>query len=390
MGDDIVWEIWYRNARAKGRVLDSDLNLSPPLVIAQVCVITSVKKVKGKGEVVGLLPVPTDGRTIPSHTSSSKFVRRFGTLVQRKSIVNSQRYREDFQRVIEQVDCVERYITNHVGLDVVPEEEILTFREFLDLEGFDQCIYLEGIRRMKKGLSKEIPRRGDSFEESLEAEGIYDHLKEIEDDCEESKVDNTPKSEFEKIVPSHNDESYLETLDSEMSGLVCSLKDDWPLEWMRNKQEIAKLKRVMTRKKKSRRHELFMDSKQRVVKGCIPELIKISNQSFMNIFGKRREIIDRDVRIFMKHNIFDKTVENKDFDTRLKNLLKQSQTYGHDYVELVLYPELFISWLAKARSCTQVEADRFYQTVGQVVSQAMQDKMEREWLNGGRADQEES
>ena len=36
------------------------------------------------------------------------------------------------------------------------------------------------------------------------------------------------------------------------------------------------------------------------------------------------------------------------------------------------------------------EADRFYQTVGQVVSQAMQDKMEREWLNGGRADQEES
>ena len=126
-------------------------------------------------------------------------------------------------------------------------------------------------------------------------------------------------------MPSHNDESYLETLDNEMSGLVCSLKDDWPLEWMRNKQEIAKLKRVMTRKKKSRRHELFMDSKQRVVKGCIPELIKISNQSFMNLFGKKREIIDRDVRIFMKHNIFDKTVESKDFDPRLKNLLKQSQ-----------------------------------------------------------------
>ena len=159
----------------------------------------------------------------------------------------------------------------------------------------------------------------------MEAEGIYDHLKEKKDDCEESKVNNTSKPEFEKIVPSHNDESYLETLDNEMSGLVCSLKDDWPLEWMRNKQEIAKLKRVMTRKKKSRRHELFMDSKQRVVKGCIPELIKISNQSFMNLFGKKREIIDRDVRIFVKHNIFDKTVESKDFDPRLKNLLKQSQ-----------------------------------------------------------------
>ena len=94
---------------------------------------------------------------------------------------------------------------------------------------------------------------------------------------------------------------------------------------MRNKQEITKLKKIMTRNKKSRRHELFMDSKQRKVRNSLPELIKISNQSFMNIFGKKREIIDRDLRIFLRQNVFDKTTESKDFDPRLKNLLRQSQ-----------------------------------------------------------------
>jgi len=391
--DDIVWEMWYKNAKAKGRVQDCDLNSSSPLVIAQVCVVTSVKKVKGKGEMVGLLPVPTDGKVLdtkpPSYTNSTKFVRKFGTLVQRKLIVNSQRYRKDFQTVIEQVDCVERYMTNHVGLDMVPEEEILSFREFLRLEGFDKCIYLEGIRRLKKGLSKEIPRRGESFEESLEAAGIYDHVKQKTHNTEDKNVNDTPDSEPEKVVPCYNDESYIETLDEEMLNLVSNLKNDWPLEWMRNKQEIIKLKRIMTRKKKSRRHEMFMDSKQRTVKSTLPELIKISNPSFMNIFGKKREMIDRDLRIFLRQKIFDKTVKSKDFDPRLKNLLRQSQVYGHDYVDLVLYPELFISWLTRVRKCKQLEAERFYQTVGQIVSQAMLDRLEMEWLRGGKTEQED-
>lgn len=386
--DDIVWEMWYKNAKAKGRVKDCDLNTSPPLVIAQVCLVTSVKKVEGKGVMVGLLPVPTDGKVLdtklPGYTTKKKFVRKFGTLVQRKLIENSQRYREDFQTVMEQVDCVERYMANHVGLEIVPREEIISFREYLGLEGIDKCIYLEGIKRLKRGLNKEIPRRGDSFEESLEAAGIYDHVKRKTVDLEGKKSDDTPESEPVKVEPSYNDESYIETLDEEMLGLVSSLPVDWPLEWMRKKQEIVKLKKIMTGKKKSRRHELFIDSKQRTLRRDLPELIKISNPSFMNIFGKKRDSIDIDVRIFIRQNVFDKTVKNKDFDHRLRNLLRESQLY----VELVLYPELFISWLARVRNCTQLEADRFYQTVGQVVSKSMLDRVEMELLRGDRTEQE--
>ena len=82
-----------------------------------------------------------------------------------------------------------------------------------------------------------------------------------------------------------NDESYLETLDQEMTDLVSSSSTNWPLDWMKNKSEIIKLKRIMTKKKNCRRHELFMDSKQRSFRSSLPELIKTSNNSFMNIFG---------------------------------------------------------------------------------------------------------
>jgi len=322
--DDIVWEMWYSNAVAKGRVKDCDLNTSLPLVIAQLCVVTSVKKVRGKGEMVGLLPVPTDGRVLDlklsGHTNNVKFVRKFSTLLENRQIVNSQRYRMDFQTVVEQVDCVERYLTNHVGLETVPDEEVMGFRQFLGLEGFEKCIYLEGLRRLKKGLSKEIPHRGDSFEESLVSEGVYAHIKNNEVD-DTSEITAMKKKE----VPLYNDDSYLETLDQEMNDLVSNLKDNWPFEWMKNKSEIAKLKRIMTRKKKCRRHELFMDSKQRTVRGSLPELIKTCNTSFMNIFGKKRESLDRDVRIFLRQEVFNKTMESKDFDPRLTRLTNQSQ-----------------------------------------------------------------
>ena len=323
--DDIVWEMWYRNAVSKGRVKDVDLNTSPPLVIAQLCVVTSVKRVRGKVEVVGLLAVPVDGSVLDmklsGHTNSIKFVRKFGTLVENNLVVDSQRYRNDFHTVVEQVDSAERYLTNHVGLDTISSEEVRSFREFLAMESFDRCIYLEGLRRLKKGLSKEIPHRGESFERSLEREGIYDHVnkKELVNEvfAEELAVKKKP-------VPVDNNDSYLETLDKEMKDLVSCLSDKWPLEWMKHKSEIAKLKRIMTRKKNCRRHELFMDSRQRNFRINLPELIKTSNSSFMNIFGKKREIIDRDVRIFLIENVFNKTKRSKDFDSRLTKLLAQS------------------------------------------------------------------
>ena len=130
---------------------------------------------------------------------------------------------------------------------------------------------------------------------------------------------------MKKVVPAYYDDSNMDTLDQEMKDLVAGLKDNWPLEWMKNKSEIAKLKRIMTRKKKCRRHELFMDRKQRSMRSCLPELIKTSNSSFMNIFGKKRESLDRDIRIFIRQNIFIKTMESKDIDPRLTKLINQSQ-----------------------------------------------------------------
>ena len=67
-----------------------------------------------------------------------------------------------------------------------------------------------------------------------------------------------------------------------------------------------------------------MDNKQRSFKFNLPELWRISNNSFMNIFGKKRESIDRDVRIYLMENILAKAKENKDFDSRLTKLLAQS------------------------------------------------------------------
>jgi len=358
--------------------------------LARLCVVTSTsKKVKGKGDMVGLLPIPGDGSALDTkmsgHTNNSKFVRNFGTLIKNKLIVNSQRHRKDFQTVVEQVDLAEKYLTNHVGLETIPAEEVKTFREFLSMGTWDQCIYLEGLRRLKKGLDKQIPKRGDSFDESLEREGIYNVDSDDKEVVDEEDEDETEEALVEKnAIHIDMDESYLETLDQEMKDLVAPLSKNWPLEWMKTKSEISKLKRIMTRKKNCRRHEMFMDSKQRNVRNNLPELLKMSNNSFMNIFGKKRESIDRDIRIYLLENVFNKTKISKEFDPRLTTLLAQSLDHGRQYIELVLYPELFISWLSVTRNCRYLEADRFYQTVGQVVSQKEIDRLAEEWLQGGK------
>ena len=45
----------------------------------------------------------------------------------------------------------------------------------------------------------------------------------------------------------------------------------------------------------------------------------------------------------------------------LAKLLEQSQYFGFDYIEQVLYPELFISWIQSAKGCSWLETDSFYQ-----------------------------
>ena len=332
--DDIVWEIWYRNAAAKGRVKDEDLTSSPPLVIAQLCVVTSVYKVKGKEDMLGLVAVPTTELVVDTklsgHKCSVKYVRRFGTRAENRSIVDSQKLRGDFQTVLQQMELVDRFLTNHVGLEAVPGSEVKTFREFLGLDTFERCLYLEGLRRLKKGLRK-----------GIEETKKNDLRLEIEDTMTED-VDNISHDEI-TLDCEVGDNSYLnnydetdDTLNDEAKKLVVCLDDNWPLEWARKKNEKDKLKKILTLKKKCWRHEMFMDKNQRNCRSFLPKLVKSSNNSFMDIFGKRKEVIDRDVRIFLLESVFNKTTKKNDFDPRLTKLLTRSKVVSKIPVHILM------------------------------------------------------
>ena len=61
--------------------------------------------------------------------------------------------------------------------------------------------------------------------------------------------------------------------------------------------------------------------------------------------------------------------DNPRFDSigwKNNSVNKHFQGYGNDYVELVLYPELFISWLIRVRRCKQVVSNLFHKGWGTI------------------------
>jgi len=361
--DEIVWEIWYKAGSAKGRVKDADLNTSPPLVIAQLCVVTSMSKPRGKGVMLGLVAVSPKEKVdtkLPGHKCSVKYVRKFGKIVENRSIVESQKYRDDFHLVLQQVELVYRFQTNHIGLEMVPDGMVKSFRMFLGLDVFERCLYLEMLRNLRKGISIEENETKivDLSQELMNKEGIgvADEVKLGNNNVEEKYVTCTDHKEVEPNI---------EDLNEEHRQLVAGLADSWPLEWVKRKSEKEKLKKILLMRKKSWRHEAFMDKKQHICRDFIPKLVRCSNSSFIDIFGKRKYMIDRDVRITLLETVFNKMTKKKDFDPRLTKLLTQSKDYGRDYVTLVLFPEVFISWVDSVRGCGIQEAERIFLTVGQ-------------------------
>ena len=184
---------------------------------------------------------------------------------------------------------------NNVGCNNIQKEYIQSPREYFSLDSMDRFLYLEGLRRMKKGLQNESPR-STFFNRSL-ASKCSDYLQ-----IEEVKEDNaiqSSKDTTEKAVIYQNDErnmepestvtkeeDYMETLVEEMKALVCSLPPIWPLHVVEEPKNLERLKRIITRHIRSQRHEMFMDSRQRDTRNFLPELVQISNNSFMNLFGK--------------------------------------------------------------------------------------------------------
>ena len=103
--------------------------------------------------------------------------------------------------------------------------------------------------------------------------------------------------------------------------LTKDLHDTWALDFMRSTKEFPKLFKIMTLQKKCRRHELFIaDKSQRTIKSCVPELVRISNNSFMNIFGKKRVFIDMEVRKYLM-KILKKGIKLSECDPRLHDIV---------------------------------------------------------------------
>jgi len=379
--DDIVWELWYHKKTGKGRVLDKDLVPgSVNNVIAQLCVITKVvKSATGRVHSLCLVPVSAmrSGIRQQEHTVQTKFVRRWASLMENRRIRDSQASRKDYAAFLSGVDTVERFLTNHVGLGSVPREEVKTAEQFFSLDSLERCIYLEGLRRMKAGLPKEIPRRNEeSFDRSLEKEGVFNHIKLRE--SKDLEIETVLVQPHNSSFDESDDEDFLETLDEEMVSLTSELPAAWPHDVVKSINERRKLVKIITGKKRSRRHELFLDAKQRNLRKEIPELVKISNPSFMNIFGRKREALDRDVRLEILDNILLKNgLLRKGTEPRLATLLGgqagSMPWLCREYVELVLYPHLFISWVGRVRGCTEVVADSWYQKVGTIISQRQRD-----------------
>ena len=195
-----------------------------------------------------------------------------------------------------------------------------------------------------------------------------DLLVSSDEELDEETVRN------KKQLPSDIDEMGLNI---EMKQLIDSESSNWPLEWMNNKSEIKKLKMIMTKKQSSRRHELFMNKRQRRFSFHMTELWILGNPMFMNIFGERAQPIDRDLRIFLRENVFKKAAGEENFDSRLTELLERSSGLVGEYVELVLYPELFVSWVRSKKKCGQEMADMFFQTVGTLVSEYEMDQFKQ-------------
>jgi len=356
--EEVVWEIWYRNGVGKGRVKDRDLSSAKPMAIAQLCIVNSVRKSKGRVVELGLIAVPTKGQAVnikqTGHNSKIQFVRKFRSHSMNKLIIDSQRYRSDFNVVLDQLATVDKYLKNHIGLEKVPPEEIFSMKKFISCSSFDRCIYLEGLRRMKKGLSKQIEAfsndENDAFREGKKNTNNKNAVLNVI--AEEKKQE---KLGIEEDINAVGPEAQLLTKD---------LHDTWALDFMRSTKEFPKLFKIMTLQKKCRRHELFIaDKSQRTIKSCVPELVRISNNSFMNIFGKKRVFIDMEVRKYLMQ-ILKKGIKLSDCDPRLHDIVTHEKGSALAYVELVLYPQLFISWIKQVKGCGILEADTFFQTIG--------------------------
>ena len=154
---------------------------------------------------------------------AARCIRRLGGVTADRRILDSQTYRRDFAALRSSFSSVERFLTNHVGCARVAEEERRTAAEYFGLDCMERCEYLEGLRRLKQGLPKELPR---VLEVAAGAE------PEVEEDTAEEDIEQEEET-VPEAVPAEDD--YLESLEPEAQLLVAGLPASWPMDLTRYK-----------------------------------------------------------------------------------------------------------------------------------------------------------
>ena len=73
-------------------------------------------------------------------------------------------------------------------------------------------------------------------------------------------------------------------------------------------------------------------------------------------------------------DLFEKQLNEADTDPRLMQMSARGSHIAFNYVSLVLFPEVFISWIkTRKEGTTSREAGRVYQSVGKNISQRERD-----------------
>ena len=124
-----------------------------------------------------------------------------------------------------------------------------------------------------------------------------------------------------------------------------------------------------------------MDPKQQEMSNYItkPKLHKMANSSFTDIFARRKHEVDRCVIQFLQKDVFEKQVNKSDTDERLKMMMDQGTHIVFNYVSLVLFPEVFTSWVrSRKEGITEKEASQLYQSIGNVVTQKEKDIFDKD------------
>ena len=341
--EDIVWELWYRGRRRPAAVRDEDLLLSgpgggPSPVVAQLAMVTKTQRVKKKGLMLGLLTL-TDGMEAfslnqPSRLVSARGVRKFGRYTQDDMILRSQQSALHYLVLKSIFDEAKNYIYLHVNLRPTVEDGILSIGEFFSLEYKSRRSYISDV------TCRTLPQPALDRHEALAAAAaepmsctsstppdVTSADASVEDDI---STGNSAPAAAASVGRAEPDGSRLSPA---IRDLVAHLPPTWPLDWVGESTEVARLQRIMeaaepeadaSKSTLSRRHELFFRAKERAIHGSLSELVSMSNPSFMYIFeaGGRMVELDGAVQSVLWKTVFEVQVVRRGTDRRLRKLIR--------------------------------------------------------------------